>query len=115
MQRYTAGYEFLDHEKLKELAELRRQGEFDKVERRIKYAIPSPAVADELRKVKSFRARIAKKEGDWKAIVTHLEAYLTYANRVRPYCLQTVSAPPPDLTDAEKRMLEEARRKIAAD
>lgn len=68
---------FLGHDELRYVRQLRNEGQLDKTETLLLKAEPSPAFLDELRKVASTRARIAKKEGDWEAVIRHLEGYTT--------------------------------------
>ncbi len=103
---------FLGHDELTYARKLRSEQQFDKTEIFLRNAEPSPAVLDELRKVASARARIAKKNGDWKAVISYLEEYNEYAARYRDQLIETSNQEPPTHTSRDTKMLEEARQKI---
>jgi hypothetical protein len=108
--RHSQIADFLGHEDLNALRSLRMEGELGVVEDALLKAEPTPAVADELRKTLSAKARLVKKEEDWQAVVHHLESYLDYADKWRHYCLEKVNQEPPPLTDRDKKLLEQARK-----
>jgi hypothetical protein len=85
------------------------EGELDIVEDALLKAEPTPAVADELRKTLSAKARLAKKREDWQSVVHHLESYLEYAEKWRERCLKEVNQEPPPLSSSDKKLLEQAR------
>jgi hypothetical protein len=101
----------LFHEALYILRQLRMKGELDTVENTLLRAEPTPAVADELRKTLSEKARLAKKEGDWESVARHLERYVQYADKWRQHCLDLVNQEPPPLTDSDRKLLEKARER----
>jgi len=105
---------FLGHDELKYVRGLRKEGKLDKAEELLQKAEPSPAVLDELRKIASTRARAAKKNGDWKAVVQYLESYTTYASQWREHCIEMVNQEPPALTESENLLLTEAKEKLAS-
>lgn len=74
---------------------LRRKGQFNKAEMMLMNGLPSPAVCDELRKIASTRAKIAKRGGDWESVLRHLEGYNKYAAKWRAYCVKTGNQEPP--------------------
>ena len=76
-------------------------------------AEPSPAVLDELRKIASTRARVAKKDGNWEAVVQSLESYTTYANQWREHCLKIVNQEPPAHTESDAMLLQEAKDRLS--
>ena len=45
--------------------------------------------------------------------VLHLESYTTYANQWREYCLKMVNQEPPNHTESDKELLQEAREKMS--
>ncbi len=61
-----------------------------------------------------MRARTAKKQGDWKAVIKYLEGYNTYAQKVKSYCLKTVNQEPPAHTASDTKLLLEAKRRPGA-
>lgn len=103
---------WLYHEALDALRYLREEGELDTVERVLRNAEPTPAVADELRKTLSARAQLAKETGDWAAIVRHLESYQDYADEWRQQCIDSVNQEPPPLSDNDMELLDEARGSV---
>jgi hypothetical protein len=102
---------FLGHDDLAALRHLRMEGELDAVEEALLNAQPTPAVADELRKTLSAKARLAKKREDWQSVARHLESYLEYADKWRERCLQAVNQEPPPLSKSDKKLLEQARNR----
>lgn len=104
---------FLGHDELKYIRGLRKEGKLDKAEELLLKAEPSPAVLDELRKIASTRAKVAKKDGDWKAVVQYLESYTTYANQWREHCTKMVNQEPPDHTESDIILLQEAKERLA--
>ena len=105
---------FLGQDELAYAKKLRTMGQFDKAEQFLKKAQPSPAVLDELRKIASSRAKAARKEGNWKAVVNHLESYTEYAQQSRQYCIEQVNQEPPTHTKSDERLLEEAKQKLVS-
>jgi len=103
---------FLGHEELASIRKLRRQGKLDEAEKILLKGEPSPAVLDELRKIASARARLAKKEGDWEAVVRHLERYTSYAQKWRWYCVKMTNQEPPIHTAQDRKLLHEAKSKL---
>lgn len=103
----------MGHDKLAYVRRLRSEGKLDKAEELLMKAKPSPAVLDELRKIATTRARKAKKEGDWQAVVQYLEGYDSYAEECREYCIRTVNQEPPPHTKSVEKLLQEARTKLA--
>ena len=103
---------FLDHEELALIRKLRRQGELDKAEKILLKGEPSPAVLDELRKIASAKARLAKKEGDWEAVVCHLESYTSYAQKWRRHCVKMANQEPPIHTARDQELLHDAKSKL---
>lgn len=96
---------------IKKVRQLRQSGNLDQAERMLLNAAPSPAVADELRKTESEKAKIAKKARNWKRVIQYLEFYNTYAKRVLPYCLKTAKVPP-EHTPTDQKLLEEAKIRL---
>lgn len=105
---------FLGQNELASIRKLRTSGDLEKAESVLLNAEPSPAVADELRKIASARARLAKKQGDWKEVIKHLESYTTHAQKVKPYCLKIANQKPPALTAGDTKLLMEAKRRLRA-
>lgn len=103
---------FLGHDELAYIRKLRNQGKLDKAEELLRKAEPSPAVLDELRKTFSSRARAAKKQGDWSAVVDHLTSYSQYAAEMRGFCIAMANQEPPDHTDSDKKLLENAKARL---
>ena len=103
---------FLDGEELKYVRQLRKNGKLDEAEDLLIKSEPSPAVLDELRKNASERARIAKNNGDWEAVIKHLEGYSSYASTWRDYCMKIANQEPPKHTDRDMKLLQEAKEKI---
>lgn len=106
---------FLGHDELKYVRGLRKEGKLDKAEELLLKAEPSPAVLDELRKIASTRARVAKKDGDWKAVVRYLESYTTYASQSREHCIKMVNQEPPAHTESDIMLLQEAKEKLGSE
>jgi hypothetical protein len=104
---------FLGHDELAYIRKLRAQEQFEKAEEMLMKAEPSPAVLDEIRKIASAKAKIAKKEQDWKAVVHYLESYQDYAASMREYAIEMVNQAPPEHTDTDKKLLEEAKSKLS--
>ncbi len=104
---------FLDHDGLKYIGELRRDGKFEQAEKLLLKAEPSPAVADEMRKLASIKAKAAKKTLNWEAVVEHLEGYIEYANKCRKHCLETVSQEPPGHTKSDLKLLQLAKEELS--
>ena len=100
---------FLGHEELANVRLLRSEGKLDQVEELLRKAEPSAAVLDELRKTASARAKIAKKNGDWKSVIECLVGYETYAAEQRDYCIKMVNQEPPEHTATDKKLLAHAR------
>lgn len=109
----TAGKSlFLGEDQLEYVHKLRQAGKLDQAEELLLKAEPSPAVLDELRKVASSKARAAKKNGDWGAVIRYLEGYTAYANQSREYCVRTVNQEPPGHTDSDSKLLKEAKQRL---
>ncbi len=105
---------FLGQDELQYVRKLRKEGRLDQAEELLLKAEPSPAVLDELRKVASTRARAAKKDGDWGAVVQHLEGYTVYATQWREYCIKMVNQEPPSHTESDSKLLKEAKERLAS-
>lgn len=105
---------FLGNDELAFVRGLRSQGKLEKAEEFLRKAEPSPAVLDELRKTASAKAKIAKKNGDWGAVIQHLNSYTDYANKWREHCITTVNQEPPAHSDSDNKLLIEAKKKIAS-
>jgi hypothetical protein len=103
---------FLGSDELKYVHRLRSDGKLDKAEELLLKAEPSPAVLDELRKVASEMARGAKKNGEWEAVVQHLEGYVLYASKWRERCLSMGNQEPPAHTQSDIRLLCEAKERL---
>ena len=106
---------FLGQDELAFVRKIRSENKLDQAEELLRRAEPSPAVLDELRKIASTIARTAKKENDWQAVIYRLDSYTTYANQWREYCIKLVNQEPPDHTESDKKLLQEAKRKILAE
>ena len=104
---------FLDQDGLKYVRRLRKEGRLSQAEELLLKAEPSAAVLDELRKVASTRARVAKRDGDWEAVVQHLEGYTVYASQWREYCVKMVNQEPPTHTESDTKLLQEAKERLA--
>jgi hypothetical protein len=102
---------FLGHEQLSIVSGLRKDGRLDEAEAILLRSKPSQAVLDEFRKIASVRARLAKKVGDWEAVVRHLESYRRLAQERRDECLRMVNAEPPPLSPRDATLLEQARQR----
>jgi hypothetical protein len=102
---------FLGQDELKYVRGLRKEGKLEKAEDILLKAEQSPAVLDELRKIASMRAKSAKKDGDWKAVIQHLESYTSHANQWREHCIKTVNQEPPAHTESDLILLQEAKEK----
>ncbi len=105
---------FLGQDELRYVRELRKEGKLDQAEALLLKAEPSPAVLDEIRKLASTRARVAKKNGDWRAVVQHLDGYTVYATQRREYCIKMVNQEPPPHTESDSRLLQEAKERLAS-
>lgn len=104
------GQVFLGHDELAYVRGLCKAGKPEQAEELLYKADPTPAVLDELRKIASKKAKIAKRNGDWESVVKYLEAYNEYAAKWQGY-LNQVS---PSHTSSDSKLLEEARQKLAA-
>ena len=93
------------------IQDLRKAGALEQAERILRKSIPSPAVGDELRKICSTRARAARRDGNWPAVIAYLESYLAYKEANNAKARKFVNQGMPDLTNQESRWLEEARAK----
>ena len=102
----------LDEVGIKKVRQLRQNGDLDQAERMLLNAEPSPAVADELRKTESEKAKIAKKARNWRKVIQYLEFYNTYAKRVLPYCMKTANQEPPQHSPTDQKLLEEAKIRL---
>jgi hypothetical protein len=76
-------------------------------------AEPTPAVLDELRKIYSQRAWVAKKENDWQSVIDNLDKYNSLAKQHREYCLKLVRQAPPEHTDRDKKLREKAKEELS--
>lgn len=102
---------FLNHEKLFEIQRMRKEGKWDEAEAILLKADPTPAVLDELRKILSLRAWVAKKAGDWQIVIEHLEKYVALADEWRDWCMKTVNQGPPPHTPKDQKLLAQAKEK----
>ena len=100
---------FLGHDELRYVKRLRMNGDFKKVEELLMKAKLSPAVMDEVRKLSSAKAKIAKKKGDWVSVVEYLSGYMEYADKL---CKRFVSQGPPEHTKTDLKLLAEAKSKL---
>jgi len=89
-----------------------KEGKFQKAENLLYMALPTPAVLDELRKLASKKARLAKKDGDWRRVVEYLEGYNNYANEWKTFCIKKVKQAPPEHTKRDKNLLQEAKKRV---
>ena len=96
------------HGELAYIRRLSKKGDFNKAEKMLMRAIPSPAVLDELRKLASTRARIAKNQGDWKSVIEYLEGYTKYAAQWKKFLALTHDVPPPHTT-TDTNLLDKAK------
>jgi len=103
------GQVFLGHDELAYVRGLRKVGKLEQAEELLYKAEPSPAVLDELRKIASEKAKIAKRNGDWESVVKYLEVYNEYAAKWTGYLNQES----PSHTASDKKLLQEAKQKLA--
>lgn len=103
---------FLDHDSLSQIRKLRSMGELDKAEQILLRGEHTPAVLDELRKIASVRAHLAKKMNDWAAVVTHLESYSEYALKWKAHCIKIVNQEPPKHTASDLKLIVEAKQRL---
>ena len=103
----------LGHEQLAHIQQLRIKGKLHQAERILLKAEPSPAVADEMRKIASARAKDAKTQNDWEAVIKYLEQYNSYAQRVGSHCLKSVNQEPPSHSASDIKLLAVAKQKLA--
>ncbi len=103
---------FLDEQGLKEIRKFRDEGDFEKAINYLNGAIPSPAVAEEYRKIRSMQAWSSKKENAWRSVIDYLEDYLRFADKIRLGCIQSVNQEPPDHTKRDQELLQLARKQI---
>jgi len=103
------GQVFLGHDELAYIRGLRKDGKLEQAEELLYKADPTPAVLDELRKIASEKAKIAKRSEDWESVVKYLEAYNDYAAKWQGY-LNQVS---PSHTISDNKLLQEAKKKLA--
>lgn len=108
----NSGRIFLDQEGLARVRQLRQEGKLDDAEATLMRAEPSAAVLNELRLISSKRARTAKKQSDWAAVVQHLESYTEFAQQHRDECIRLVNQEPPLHTQSDQHLLEEARSRL---
>ena len=106
---------FMGHDELAKIRKLRKDGKLDKAEKLLLKAEPSAAVLDELRKIVSNKAKSAKQEGDWKAVVEYLEGYNQYAAKWRDYCVNMVNQEPPSHTASDFKLLQDAKAKLGGE
>ena len=102
----------LGQDELAYVGRLCKKGEFKKAEMMLMKAIPSPAVLDELRKLASTRARIAKRSGDWVSVLKHLEGYNTYADKWRDFCVKMVNQAPRSHMPSDDKLMQEAKKRL---
>ncbi|RJP46306.1 MAG: hypothetical protein C4583_19210 [Anaerolineaceae bacterium] len=105
---------FLAHDELRYIRQLRKEGKIDKADALLLKAEPTPAVLDELRKNASVKARNAKKDGDWVAVVKHLESYTAYAQKWRDFCVKIVKQEPPAHTESDFKLLHYAKERLTS-
>lgn len=106
------GEKFFEEKDYAKAAGLRMGGKLGQAENLLMKAVPVPAVLDELRKVASAKAKLAKKEGDWAAVYMHLQGYLDYANKVRSRTIAMANQGPPELTATDKKLLDQAKAQL---
>jgi len=99
----------LDDNGLKRIHQMRREGKLSEADQILLSAIPTPAVLGELRKNASLRARQAAKQGDWRAVINHLEWYNKLAKQCEKACIKLVNAPPPAHTSSDQALLQKAK------
>lgn len=100
------------YERIDYIKRLRLKGEIDRAERLLMKEKGAFFVLDELRKIASTRARIAKKSGDWEAVIKHLEGYTKYAAKWRSYSVRNFKHAPYSHTARDNKLLEEAKKKL---
>lgn len=100
---------FLGHEELANVRKLRNAGKLEEAEEILLNGEPSSAVLDELRKIASAKAKLAKKAGNWEAVIEYLESYTNYSHKWRWYCLKMVNQEPPSHTEQDEKLLKLAR------
>lgn len=105
---------FLGQDELEYVRKLRKEGQLDQAEELLLKAEASPAVLDELRKTASTRARAARKEGNWKAVIQYLEGYTAYASEWQQHCLKMANQLPPAHTVSDSKLLQEAKERLAS-
>ena len=88
-----------DHEELREIRNTFKEYRTVAAEKMLMTSSEiSPAVVDELRKIASHRAREAKKKGDWKSVIDHLEGYQQIAEEYKEECIRIANQAPRDHT-----------------
>jgi DNA-directed RNA polymerase subunit RPC12/RpoP len=102
---------YLFQKELAYVRRLRKKGEFNKAEMMLMKAVPTPAVLDELRKLASTKARIAKRMGHWEAVLKHLEVYIAYADKWRHLPWNKGQSPRPH-TPSDNKLLGEAKKRL---
>jgi hypothetical protein len=100
------------YERVDYIKRLRKKGEIDKAEIMIMKEKGAFFVLDELRKIASTRASIAKRSGDWEAVIKHLESYTEYAAKWRSYSVKRFHHAPYLHTARDNKLLEEAKKKL---
>lgn len=103
---------FLDEEGLVKIKELRRKGELDMAKKILVSVEQSPATCDQFRLITSAEAKKAKREGDWKSVIKFLEEYIQHAKRWEAFCLRTAKQAPPEHTETDKKLLQQAYDEI---
>ena len=99
-------------ERLDYMKRLRKKGEIDKAEIMLMKEKGAFFVLDELRKIASARARIAKRSGDWEAVIKYLDGYTKYAAKWRSYSVRYYKHAPYLHTARDNKLLEEAKKKL---
>jgi hypothetical protein len=107
-----SGNKRISWERLDYIKRLRKNGEIDKAETMLMKEKGAFFVLDELRKIASIRARIAKRRGDWETVIKHLEGYTKYAAKWRSYSVRYYKHAPYLHTARDNKLLEEAKKKL---
>lgn len=103
---------FLGDSQLAYIRRLAKQEKFKEAEELLYKADPSPAVVDEIRKICSRKAWIAKKKNDWRMVIKYLEEYSKYADEWKDYCIKSVNQAPREHTEKDKKLLRKARELV---
>jgi hypothetical protein len=85
----------LGHDALHGALELRHEGKLNQAELLLLCAQPTPAVADELRKVYVAKAKLAADREDWLAVMGYLGQYTIYVRDAESAAIGLVNQPMP--------------------